>query len=298
MTEQNPRRDAPVTGDLFTVGLLEPDVLVDALAGAVGVAPVEVDVADAEADPEARSWDAPVLCAYTRLPAGGLGLLLDVYVAEGTGGTLDEAELARRFAARAGTTVLYPAEAFPPSAYWAVTPGGLVTRARLYEPEEHEDPYVVDAVEAPVPDLPEARVTVLPEILREERIELPVTDAFTAAVPDSSAGSEADAARIGLVAWERLVRRLERDWAPSGRYRPDLYEEDLAERDELEVLEPRLPEAYVEPLRTALGQLDALFRTHTVPMAADGEAQWWRSRRPRRVPWPDAETDAETGEQT
>lgn len=196
MTEEDRRRDAPVTGDLFTVGLLEPDVLVAALAGAVGVAPAEVDVADAEADPEAdpeaRNWDAPVLCAYTRLPAGGLGLLLDVYVAEGTGGILDEAELARRFAARAGTTVLYPAEAFPPSAYWAVTADGLRTRARLYEPDEHEDPYVVDVVEAPVPDLPEARVTVLPEILREERIDLPVTDAFTAAVPDGSAGSEAD----------------------------------------------------------------------------------------------------------
>ncbi|WP_328670016.1 hypothetical protein OG905_15370 [Streptomyces sp. NBC_00322] len=295
-----------MTGDLFTVGLLEPDVLVAVLAGAVGVAPAEVDVADADADPEARSWDAPVLCAYTRLPAGGLGLLLDVYVADGTDGTLDEAELARRFAARAGTTVLYPAEAFPPSAYWAVTADGLVTRARLYEPDENEDPYVVDAVEAPVPDLPEVQVTLLPEILREERIDLPVTDAFNAAVPDSSAGSEADAARIGLVTWERLVRRLERDWAPSGRYRPDLYEEDLAERDELEVLEPRLPEAYVQPLRTALGQLDALFRTYTVPMADADEAQWWRGRRPRHVPWEDdaetaaewdAERDAATGDQ-
>ncbi|MGW1492135.1 hypothetical protein [Streptomyces sp. NPDC002402] len=191
MTEEDLRREAPVTGDLFTVGLLEPDVLVAALAGAVGVAPGKVDVADADANPEARNWDAPVLCAYTRLPAGGLRLLLDVYVAEWTGGIPDEAELARRFAARAGTTVLYPAEAFPPSAYWAVTADGLVTRARLYEPEEHEDAYVVDAVEAPVPDLPEARVTVLPEILREERIEFPVTDAFTAAVPDGSAGSEA-----------------------------------------------------------------------------------------------------------
>jgi hypothetical protein len=285
-----------VTGDLFTVGVLEPDALVTALAGAVGVSPAEVDVADADGDPEARNWGAPVLCAYTRLPAGGLGLLLDVYVAEGTDErepvrALDEAELARRLAARAGTTVLYPADAFPPSAYWAVTADGLVTRARLYDPDEHEDPYIVDAVEAPVPDLPRAHVTVLPEILREERIGLPVTDAFNAAVPESSSGSEADAARIGLVMWERLVRRLERDWAPSGRYRLDLYEEDLAERDELEVLEPRLPEAYVKPFRTALGQLDALFRTYTVPTDSDDEARWWRGRRPRRVPWADADTD-------
>ncbi|MET7618315.1 hypothetical protein [Streptomyces sp. NPDC005408] len=288
-----------MTGDLFTVAVLEPDALVAALADCVGVTPADVDVADANGDPEARNWDAPVLCVYTRLPGGGLGLMLDVYVAEGAGerepaGELDEAGLARRLAARAGTTVLHPAESVPPSAYWAVTAEGLVTRARLYDPDEHEDPYVVDAVEAPVPDLPDAQVTVLPEILREERIDIPVTDAFTAVVPDSSAGSEADAARIGLVMWERLVRRLERDWAPSGRYRPDLYEEDLSERDELEVLEPRLPEAYVKPFRTALGQLDDLFRTHTVPTDADDAAQWWRGRRPRRVPW----EDEETGERT
>ncbi|MGW3625748.1 hypothetical protein [Streptomyces sp. NPDC000880] len=274
-----------MTGDLFTVGVLEPDALVAALAGAVGVSPSEVDATDADGDQETQNWDAPVLCAYTPLPGGGLGLLLDVYVAEETAlnTALTEPELARRLAVRGGTTVLYPAEPFPPSAYWAVTPDGLVTRARLVDPDEDGDPYTVDAVEAAVADLPGAEVTVLPEILREERIDLPVTDAFTAAVPDSSAGSEADAARVGLVIWERLARRLERDWAPSGHYRADLYEEDLAARDELEVLGSRLPEAYVQPFRTALEQLDDLFRTHTSP--GEGSGAWWRCRRPRPVPW-------------
>lgn len=274
-----------MTGDLFTVGVLAPAELVAALAEAVGVSPTEVDVADADKDQETRRWDAPVLCAYTRLPGGGLGLLLDVYVAEEKvpGHPLTEPELARRLAERSGTTVLYPAEPFPPSAYWAVTPDGLVTRARLLDPDEDGDPYTVDAVEAPVPELPGAEVTVLPEILREESIHLPVTDAFNAAVPDSSAGSEADAARVGLLIWERLARRLERDWAPSGRYRADLYEEDLAAREELEVLGPRLPEAYVRPFHTALEQVDALFRAHTSP--GEGSGGWWRCRRPRRVPW-------------
>jgi len=278
-----------VTGDLLTVGVLTPGELVDALAGAVGVPPDQVDVADVDGDQEARTWDAAVLCTYTRLPAGGLGLLLDVYVAETetTPAGLTEAELARRLAARAGTTVLYSAQPFPPSAYWAVTADGLVTRARLLDDDEDGHRCIVHAVETPVPDLPGALVTVLPEILREERIEVPVTDAFTAAVPDGSAGSEADAARVDLLLWERLVRRLERDLAPSGRYRADLYEEDLAVRDELEVLGARLPEACVKPFRTALEQLDALFRTHTVPAESDDKGRWWRARRPRQPLWTD-----------
>ncbi|MEV6395156.1 hypothetical protein AB0M39_10330 [Streptomyces sp. NPDC051907] len=150
-----------VTADLFTVAAVEPAALAAALAAAAGVSPADVDVADADGDQESRTWDAPVLCSYTLLPSGGLGLVLDVYVVadeDPSGAALTEAELARRLAAASGTTVFYPAEWFPPSAYWAVTADGLVTRALLVAPDDECGPFTVDAVGAPVADLPAAVV--------------------------------------------------------------------------------------------------------------------------------------------
>ena len=60
-----------------------------------------------------------------------------------------------------GAAVLFPAESDPPSAYWAVTPEGRFTRARLLVSDE-DHIYSVDAVEDYVAQLPSAEVTLIP----------------------------------------------------------------------------------------------------------------------------------------
>ncbi len=65
-----------------------------------------------------------------------------------------ESDLAARFAEAVGTTVLFPASEAPPSAFWAVTPEGLLTRARFEVSEDDPALHTVTAVEAPVPQLP------------------------------------------------------------------------------------------------------------------------------------------------
>ncbi|MEU7282562.1 hypothetical protein AB0A69_27865 [Streptomyces sp. NPDC045431] len=95
--------------NLLTVHRPSAAGMAAALAGAVGVPVTDVDVADEEADPEGRNWDAPVLCGYQAVH-GDLALSWDVYVSDGAVPTApDEPTAARRVAAATGTTVLYPA---------------------------------------------------------------------------------------------------------------------------------------------------------------------------------------------
>ncbi|MEU0273489.1 hypothetical protein [Streptomyces sp. NPDC006307] len=150
--------------NFLTVHRPAPADMAAALAGAVGVPVTDVDVAAGDADPEGRNWDAPVLCAYHAV-RGDLALSWDVYVSdEAVPDAPDEPAAAHRVAAATGTTVLYPAtDLLNPSAYWAATPEGTVARARLYESDDDEPVLTVDAVEAPVPQLPAARVEPLPE---------------------------------------------------------------------------------------------------------------------------------------
>lgn len=274
--------------NLFTVAMLSPAELVAALSAVVGVPSAEVDVADSDGDQVGRKWDATVLCGYRVPPAGDLAMMLDIYLADRVAVRPGEAELARRLAERTGTTVLYSAGPFPPSAYWAVTPDGLVTRARLEDSEDEEPSYSVDAVEAQVPDLPRAQVMVLEEILWEERIDTPVTDAYRAATFEGEPGSDQARTQADLLLWERLVRRLEADWEPSGRYRADLYEQDLEVRDDLERIQTQIPSEYAAAFCAGLSRLDVLFKDHTVSHGGtdpDPGGSWWRHRTPRRIPW-------------
>ncbi|MEU6879739.1 hypothetical protein [Streptomyces sp. NPDC046712] len=151
--------------------------------------------------PTPRDWDAPVLCGYETV-AGDLALSLDVWTphapatpdartardaatapdaptAPGAPTAPNEPTAALRLAVLSGTTVLYPAtDLRNPSAYWAATPDGLVTRARVEESDDPAEPRLtVEAVEARVPHLPGARVQLLPEVYRSEPIELPTTGA-------------------------------------------------------------------------------------------------------------------------
>ncbi|MEU6862720.1 hypothetical protein ABZ924_05485 [Streptomyces sp. NPDC046876] len=211
-----------------------------------------------------------------------------------------EAEFAARFAEAAGTTVLYPAVEAPPSAYWAVTPEGLLTRARLELSDDEPPVLTVTAVEAPVPQLPRAEVTWFEEIVREQRPATPVAEGFIGAV-----GGRADHGLLrsvtgSLVVWERLVRQMESGWAPSGWYPADLYRERLEARDRLEGVGLRLPPDVAPQLEAALGILDGRFEELTEPDPAGGLRReltgrrplragsvgwWWWFRRPGVVPW-------------
>ncbi|MFD9502052.1 hypothetical protein [Streptomyces sp. NPDC060035] len=290
--------------NFLTVHRPEPQTIAAALAGAIGLPVADADVAD-EDDEQTydRNWDAPVLCTY-RGVGGDVALAWDVSVSDAVASPPDEAEAALRLAGRLGTTVLYPAQEQAPSAYWAAGPDGTVTRARLLETDGEGDgeapAVVVDAVEAPMAQLPAARVEVLAEILREEKLPTPVADGF-ADITDprrtAPAESPVNRAREALLLWERLVRRIAADWAPTGRYPFELYVEDLGTRDRLEELIGAASGEEREPLAGAVTALDAVFRAHTEgdagallgrltrSGAAVAERGWWWSRRPARLPW-------------
>ncbi|MBZ9643396.1 hypothetical protein [Streptomyces sp. PSKA30] len=278
--------------NLFTVADLPPARLRDALAAALTVPEEAVDVADIDDDQENRHWDAPVLCTYSRLPPGDLSLALDISTDDNATVPLTEPALARALAVAAATPVLYPSDIDLPSAYWAVTPDGCTTRCRLeaIDTEEGEaSAYRVDATEQPLPHFPEASVGPLPEVLDRHPLATPVTDAFMSTRAKGPAASTEGRLHYALHLWERLIRRLEtNDWAPSGRYRQDLYRRDLEERDDLARLTHELDQASAEALRAALSSLDATFRAHTVPDDAaepEPDDRWWWRRSPAQAPW-------------
>lgn len=282
----------------LTVHRPPPHTMASALAGALGVETRDVDVAYT-GDTDDRNWDAPVLCTYDSV-TGDLALAWDVSVTDAVAAPT-EPEAALLLAGGLGTTVLYPAQEEPPSAYWAAGPDGTVARARVLEDDGGDGPPAlsVDAVEAPMEQLPAARVEVLAEILREQHVRTPVTDAFATATDPhraAPAASTANRAREALLLWERLVRRIEAGWLPGGRYSAELYVDDLRTRDRLAEL-TEAAGAVREPLARAVAELDEVFRSGTEDdtgaltgrltgsgAAVAGRGWWWR-RRPADPPW-------------
>jgi hypothetical protein len=291
-----------VTYNLLTVGAVRPETMGVVLAGILGVPVGAVEVADPDGDPDLRNWDAPVSCDY-RAVHGDIAWSLDIHVQGGVTARPPEPALAARFARAGATTVLFPAAEAPPSAYWAVTPEGLRTRARLELSDDEPPLYEVTAVEAPVRQLPRAVVTRFAEIVREQRPDTPVTEAFATAVEQEwdavgdGTGGLVRSAQSHLIVWERLVRQLESAWAPSGWYPADLYRERLEARDGLAALGDRLPRRAAEPLARALEELDSRFTAATeddpsgsvlrelTGASAAPPARWWWHRRPEPVPW-------------
>ncbi|WP_405760460.1 hypothetical protein OG234_19360 [Streptomyces sp. NBC_01420] len=302
-----------MTYNLLTVDAVSPHVMAVALAGCLGVDLGDVEVADPDGDPDGRNWDAPVSCEY-RAVSGDFSWSLDIYVQDDVPDPPRESEIALGFSSAATTTVLFPAEEDIPSAYWAATPEGLLTRVRLELSDDDPPLLEVTAVEAPVPQLPQAVVTRFEEIVREQKPETPVAGALAAAVErvrqaasplgrlalDDSTGSPLWAAQDYLVVWERLVRQLESSWAPSGWYPAGLYKERLEARDKLAGIGVRLPREVAGLLDKALEELDSRFvaatqedplgnlRRELTGAPANGVSlgPWWL-RRPEPAPWDD-----------
>ncbi|PWK70414.1 hypothetical protein BCL76_105368 [Streptomyces sp. CG 926] len=287
---------------LLTVDALDPQVMAAALARCFGVAVADVGVAHADADAELRDWTAPVLCTYD-VCFGDLARSLDVYAQHQVADQPAESEVAARFAKAAGTTVLFSAVEAYPSAYWAATPEGLLTRVRL-EPSDDEPPLLtVDSAEAPLPQLPHAVVERFAEIVREQRPPSPVAQAFMASAarrwPDDGPHQSLEGP---LIVWERLILQMESGWAPSGWYPADLYRERLEARDELARIGAGLPPEVRRLLDDAVAGLDLRFVRATEedpsgrlveeltggrPPGRAGLGRWWY-RRPDPAPWEQA----------
>ncbi|MEU9763710.1 hypothetical protein ACFYYY_17505 [Streptomyces sp. NPDC001834] len=265
-----------MTYNLFTTDRLQPPQISDALASCLRVEPNAVDVADFDGDQENRNWDALALCDYSHV-LGDVSLTMNIFVQEAVSQQPAEPDFASRFAAAAQTVVLYPAEEQLPSAYWLVTPTGLVTRARLLASDDERPEYSIDAVEAAVPQLPGVRVMQLPEIVREQHVPTPITSEFIHATellrkaqesPTGPAltdepGSHLYHSRAYLAEWERMVRHMESGWHPTGNYPFELYCEALLARDRIGQLPEQLPGPVADLLRTFVGQLDEAFKKYT-----------------------------------
>ncbi|MFI6699749.1 hypothetical protein ACIBJC_12375 [Streptomyces sp. NPDC050509] len=285
--------------NLLVSDMFPPGVLGGVLAEVLNVDPATVDTADADGCLEGRDWEALVLCDYA-IVHGDLAALLEIQLGEQFRKAPATAELAAALSQRLNTILLWHAEEVIPSAYWLVTPDGLVARARVEQADGPDIDYTVSVVEASVPRFPLARVDLLPEIFREEKIATPTTDAFVAVVdPERVARAEdpSNKAREWLLLWERLVRRMASDWAPTGRYPLESYVQDLQTRDHLDVRLTTAPAELREPLARAVEVLDAVFLAHTVGDGGDllgrlamsgsavADCGWWWHRRPVRLPW-------------
>ncbi|MEE1940521.1 hypothetical protein V1L54_14085 [Streptomyces sp. TRM 70361] len=283
---------------LSAVGELDADRLVTALAEIFRAAPEEVEVVDEGDDPEGRNWNALVHCDRSAL-RGHISWFLDVYVQKQVAERPSGAEVARRLAGRLWRVVLYPADGVRPSAYWLVTPEGLVTRARLYESDDEEPVYTIDAVEDPVPHLPDVRVELIREVIREQPDPTPVSGEFSASAEACpGTGDALWCAMDSLGAWEKSVYRVESDWPPRGRYPADTYAEDLEIRDEIGGMLPALPQELGDLLRCSAERVDERFRDATrddggqalsaalgISRIALADKGWWWHRRPVRLSW-------------
>lgn len=273
--------------NLFTVAELESSALRQALAELLVLADGAVDVADLDGDQEVRRWDAPVLCTYRVLPPGDLALELEVQIEDETAGELDETALAQGLAARTTTSVLYPAPDIElDSAYLVATADGRTVRCRLETIDSDEDTrYRVDVVEEAVPDLPRATVEPLPEVLDHDPLPTPLTDAFLGTFPTGTTASVEGRVHYALRVWERLARRLETGWHPSGRYREDLFRRDLEVRDGLEQLFSEVNAVHADGLRSTVACIDRIFRDHTGPQPGREPDRWWWHRGVEQAPW-------------
>jgi hypothetical protein len=289
--------------NLLLVGELHPSHLAVALASLSSLATTAVDVSSADSDD--RNWQAAISCTYER--AGeDITWLLDIYFSEAVTAPPGESKLAAHLAEHLGIIVLYPAAEAPPSAYWLAAPGGLRTRARVYDQEKDDRViYKIDAVEKSVPALPKVSVAPMPEVIREHQVRTPLTDELHAwlgtQIDTTAAAEDLWFARTRLGAWESLTVRMATGWPPDGWYPAEFYREDLETRDDLAGAVERLPVVAAARFEAVLRKLDEKFLAATVKgdlsqlstlfgvSQSDSLQQraWWWQRLPEPTPWPE-----------
>ncbi|MFZ3566874.1 hypothetical protein ACOKM5_07925 [Streptomyces sp. BH097] len=299
-----------MTYNLLTVEPLDHPAIARALAHALDVSVQDVDVAGEDFDADLRNWEAPVLCDVRSLE-GDLALALDIYVQPSIQPQPSEDGLAAAFARTAPATVLFSVDEPRPSAYQLAAQDGPLTRARLLDPEDaadgEDEGYTIDAVEAPVAQLPHVPVTRLPEVVWDAQAAAPspLKDKLRKNLREAdpvayeTAGTPLWLAHTSLAAWEKLVETVRDDWKPAGWYPADLYRTRLEARDTLAAALPQLPSVVQLLIASVLEPLDKHFTAMTVPddgsllaylEQAGGKVpaappRWWWQRRPAALPW-------------
>ena len=286
--------------DVLLVDPCEPADLIRALAGVFAVPVSDVDAAAEDTDD--RNWSAPVLVTYSERHCD-VSLSLSITAVQSIADRPTEAVLAARLAERLKAPVLYPAEEFPPSAYWLADGQDRPARARL-EPAEELDSSIEDeralritAVDRMIPSLPKVRVTPIPEVIREHRLPTPLSAAFSDRA-GTETGSPSWYAGNALAVWESFVTRMTSGWPPDGWYPAEYYAQDLQSRDDaggyVEALTPELAAA----MASALHVLDQTYESATIPddgsalaealevprESIAGRGPRWQ-RRPAELPW-------------
>nr|WP_202447638.1 hypothetical protein [Streptomyces sp. SID5468] len=236
-----------------------------------------------------RRWEAlssSLVNCQLEAVHGDVAWHLSVYGLDSVTPQPTEEELSVDFAREFGVPVLFPSPTPFPSVCRLATPRGEVTNVRIIDPQTDEDPLVIADVEMPVPELPKAKVSRFPEIIKELRLPTPVTDSAAESLGLPAGGDPRDALRL-LRAWEQLAVRMAEGWPPSGWYPPRMYAEDLGARDKLEALIPKLPEDEAAVVRGAMARVDERYRALTVEGSPEDVPQgaWYWRRRPDPVPW-------------
>ncbi|MER5812496.1 hypothetical protein ABT143_30655 [Streptomyces sp. NPDC002033] len=217
-----------------------------------------------------------------------------MYGAEEVPDQPSEEDLAGALARALDTSVLASWGSVP-SIHRVVTPGGLITFARVEELEDEEAGCTVSATQVAVPDFPGATVEGLPEVPREVPVPTPVTDAL---LPDVDRHSAAGEARTLVWLWETFIARMTAGWPPVGWYGASMYREGLEDRDRLSAAIEALTADERVVVAASLELLDTAYREHTVEDggqalaaalekdAADmAPAAWYWHRRPATLPW-------------
>ncbi|MER5640893.1 hypothetical protein ABT095_28585 [Kitasatospora sp. NPDC002227] len=278
-----------VAYSIITVEAPDRDSLRLALAEQFAVPPGEVELADA-GETDGRNWAARVSCEFERLH-GDVSHVLAVHAAADRPSAPAEPVLAAGLAVRLRQVLLVHNSGVRPSAYWAALPDGSMVRARVYESDDEDAAYRVDAAEAAIPGLPHVPVERISEVIRDVPLPTPVVEAaLREAGPDGARPAGGDPHFVNrLRAWEMLTVRMARSWPPSAWYPAEFYREDLELRDSLEG---------AGGLAAALDRIDEDFRQLTaddggaalgaeigVPGAQLALRPWWWRRRPLEIPW-------------
>jgi len=263
-----------------------------ALSVVFGVAEEHVDVADEE-EMDSRNWEAWITAEYAQRD-GDVRWALSVYSNDDVEARPAEKDLSLEMARMLGVVVLFPSEEDIPSIWRLATPRGEIAYARVEEPEEEGQEFRVVGVEIAVPELPRARVSRFPEVIKELQLPTLLVDSFISA----DVGGAMREVRGLAVNWERLSVRMSSGWPPLSWYPAGMYVEDLQYRDKADRIQRELSGDEVKLAAELFGALDARYRDNTVDdggraLVEAGEVasdfllscSWYWLRRPVDVPW-------------
>ncbi|MFD3685004.1 hypothetical protein ACFWTE_09340 [Nocardiopsis sp. NPDC058631] len=277
---------------LLFCGKVDPILLRRALSKVFGVAEASVDVAS-EDDIDSRNWDAAVSAGYSET-MGDIDWSLSVYSAESVENQPTEKDLSLELARMLGGVVMFPGAEVAPSIWKLATSRGEIAYARVEEPEYEGQELRVVGVEIAVPELPRARVSRFPEVIKVLQLPTLIADSF---ISEDAEGAMREIRGLAMN-WERLSVRMSSGWPPLSWYPASIYVEDLHCRDKADRIQRELSRDEAKLASELFGVLDSRYSDNTVEdgghalveareVASDFllACSWYWLRRPIDVPW-------------